>query len=123
MNPPRKWTVLQRNTILKVKPVLGTLPERFKITREIIGDLLKNMPRLPERPPEFQTKGCYNLDRKEKLDAVHPAGFLWPEERKLIHWLVAEQNEVFAWDDTERGNSRRSFSHQLKYLQWPISHG
>jgi len=33
---------------LKVKPVLGTLPERFRITREIVGDLLKNMPRLPE---------------------------------------------------------------------------
>ena len=33
---------------LKMKPVLGTLPERFRITREIIGDPLKNMPRLPE---------------------------------------------------------------------------
>jgi len=33
---------------LKVKPVLGTLPERFRITKEIIGDLLKNMSRLPE---------------------------------------------------------------------------
>ena len=33
---------------LKVKPVLGTLLERFRITREIIGDLLKNMPRLLE---------------------------------------------------------------------------
>ena len=33
---------------LKVKPVLGTLPERFRITREIIGDLLKNIPRLLE---------------------------------------------------------------------------
>jgi len=33
---------------LKVKPVLGTLLERFRITREIIGDPLKNMPRLLE---------------------------------------------------------------------------
>jgi len=38
---------------LKVKLVLGTLPERFRITREIIGDSLKNMPRLLEQPPEF----------------------------------------------------------------------
>jgi len=94
---------------LKVKPVLGTLPERFRITREIVEDPLKNMPRLPERPPEFQTKGRYNLDRKEKLDAVHLAGFLWPEERKLMHWLVAEQNEAFAWDDTERGKFKEFF--------------
>jgi len=94
---------------LKVKPVLETLPERFRITREIIGDPLKNMPRLPERPPEFQTKGRYNLDHKEKLDAVHPAGFLWPEERKLMHWLVAEQNKAFVWDDTERGKFKEKF--------------
>ena len=38
---------------LKVKPVLGTLPERFRITREIIGDPLKNISRLLEQPPEF----------------------------------------------------------------------
>jgi len=62
--------------VLKVKLVLGTLPERFRITREIIENLLKNMPRLPERPPEFQTKGHYNLDHKKKLDIVHPLGFL-----------------------------------------------
>jgi len=94
---------------LKVKPVLETLPERFRITREIIGDPLKNMPRLPERPPEFQTKGHYNLDRKEKLNTIYPAGFLWPEKRKLMHWLVAEQNEAFAWDDTEWGKFKEEF--------------
>ena len=75
---------------LKVKPVLGMLPERFRITREIIEDLLKNMSRLPERPPEFQTKGHYNLDHKEKLDTVHLSGFLWPKERKLMYWLVVK---------------------------------
>jgi len=94
---------------LKVKPVLGTLPERFRITREIIGDPLKNMARLPERPPEFQTKGRYNLDRKEKLNTIYPAGFLWPEKRKLMHWLVAEQNEAFAWDNTEWGKFKEEF--------------
>ena len=94
---------------LKVKLVLGTLPERFRITRGIIGDPLKNMPRLPERPPEFQTKGHYNLDHKEKLDAVHPLGFLWPEERKLIYWLVAEQNEALAWDNIEWEKFKEEF--------------
>jgi len=94
---------------LKVKPVLGTLSERFRITREIIGDLLKNMPRLPEQLPEFQTRGHYNLDHKEKLDAVYLSGFLWPKERKLMHWLVAEQNEAFTWDNTEREKFKEEF--------------
>ena len=94
---------------LKVRPVLGTLPERFRITREIVGDLLKGIPTLPERPPEFQLKGCYSLERKVKLDAAHSEEFLWSEERKLMHWLVAEQNEAFAWDDTERGKFKEEF--------------
>jgi len=53
---------------LKVKPVLGTLPERFRIIREITGDPLKGLPKLPEYPPEFSPKGRYTVERKEKLD-------------------------------------------------------
>ena len=53
---------------LKVKPVLGTLPERFRIIREITGDPLKGLPKLPEHPPEFSPKGRYTAERKEKLD-------------------------------------------------------
>ena len=87
---------------LKVKPVLGTLPEQFRITREIVGDPLQGIPMLPEHPPEFKPRGRYTLERKEKLDIVHKAGFLWSEERKLMHWLVREQDEAFVWDDTER---------------------
>jgi len=41
---------------LKVKLVLGTLPESFRITREIIGDPLQGMPKLPEHPPEFEPR-------------------------------------------------------------------
>jgi len=70
---------------LKVKPILGTLPERFRITREIVGDPLQGMPKLPEHPPEFKPRGRYTLERKEKLDMAHEEGFLWPEERKLMH--------------------------------------
>ena len=86
---------------LKVRLVLGTLPERFRITKEIVDDPLKGIPKLPERLPEFQPKGHYSLERKGKLDAVYSKEFLWPEERKLMHWLVAEQNKAFVWDDTE----------------------
>jgi len=33
---------------LKVKPILGTLPERFRIIREIIGNPLKDLLKLLE---------------------------------------------------------------------------
>ena len=101
---------------LKVKPVLGTLPERFRITREIVGDSLQGMPKLPEHPPEFEPRGCYTLERKEKLDMAHEEGFLWPEERKLMHWLIGEQNEAFAWDDTERGKFKEEYFPPVEIL-------
>jgi len=94
---------------LKVKPVLGTLPERFRITREIVGDPLQGMPKLPEHPLEFESRGRYTLERKEKLDIAHKEGFLWPKERKLMHWLIGEQNKAFAWDDTERGKFKEEY--------------
>jgi len=34
---------------------------------------------------------------------------LWPEERKLMHWLIGEQNEAFAWDDAERGKFKEEY--------------
>ena len=65
---------------LKVKPVLGTLPEKFRIIREIMGDPLKDLPKLPEHPLEFSPKERYMAKRKEKLDLGHMSNFLWPEE-------------------------------------------
>jgi len=81
---------------LKVKPVLGTLLERFRIIREIKGDPLKDILKLPEKPPDFVPKGRYTAKKKEKLDMRHMLSFLWPEERKLMHWVVTEQNQAFA---------------------------
>jgi len=61
---------------LKVKPMLGTLPEKFRIIREIMGNPLKDLPRLPEHLPEFTPKGRYITERKEKLDLGHMSNFL-----------------------------------------------
>jgi len=102
--------------ILKVKPVLGTLPERFRITREIVGDPLQEIPKLPEYPPEFKPRGHYTLERKEKLDIAHKEGFLWPEERKLMYWLVKEQNKAFIWDNIERRKFKKEYFPLVKIL-------
>jgi len=62
--------------VLKVKLVLGTLPERFRIMKKIVDDSLQGIPKLPEHPPEFKPRGCYTLERKKKLDMAHEKGFL-----------------------------------------------
>jgi len=60
----------------KLKPMLGTLLEKFRIIREIMGDPLKDLPRLPEYLPEFTPKERYMAERKEKLDLEHMSNFL-----------------------------------------------
>jgi len=94
---------------LKVKPVYTDLPEKYRIIRDIRGDPLAEMPILNPRPPNFVPTGRYTEERKEFIDKVHEGDFLWPEERKLVHHLMMEQNLAFAWDDSERGSFREDF--------------
>jgi len=103
------FTKKYKPVALKVKLVLGMLPERFRIIRDIRGDPLKDLPVLPERPPDFIPKGRYMAERKEKLNMTHGSEFLWPEERKLMHWMIAEQNQAFAWEDPERGRFKEEY--------------
>src|SRR5271169_6392211 len=94
---------------LKTKPVIGELPAEYRIKREIIGDPLADMPTLSPTPPDFEPTGRYTQERKEKMDEAHKEGFLWAEERKLLHHFMMLQNFGFAWDDTERGRFREDF--------------
>ena len=99
---------------LKVKPVYADLPKDFRIVRDIKGDPLADMPKLNPRPPEFTPTGRYTQERKEVIDKVHEEEFLWPEEKKLMHHLMMEQNQAFAWDDNERGRFREDFFPPIK---------
>jgi len=49
------------------------------------------------------------VERKEKLDLGHMSNFLWLKECKLMHWIVAEQNWAFAWEDNERGKFKKEY--------------
>lgn len=94
----------------KIRPVYTDLKlDEFRIERNIKGDPLKGMASLPTHPPEAQPKGRYTEERIKLVDKLHKGNFLWPEERKLVHWIVAEHNEGFAWDDSERGMFREDF--------------
>lgn len=94
---------------LKTKPVIGELPAEFRILREIVGDPLKDMPKLLVNPPDFIPTGRYTQERKERIDDRHKGDFLWEGERKLMHHFMMLQNEGFAWEDQERGRFREDF--------------
>ena len=99
----------------KIRPVKGTLPEEFRIIRDIKGDPLADMPVLDPNPPDFEPTERYTQERKEHMDPVHDQEFLWPEEMKAIHRLLMLQNEAFAWTDSERGTFREDFFPPIKF--------
>ena len=92
----------------KIRPVIGELPDRFRIIRNIIGDPLETLPTLNPKPPPFTPCGRYTQERMELFDKIN-AGFLWPEERVLLHHFMMLHQAAFAWNDTERGHFREDF--------------
>ena len=93
----------------RTKPVYQELPDKYRIMREIKGDPLAGLPKLSTHPPEFTPTGRYTTERKEVIDGIHNTDFLWPEERKLVHHVMMEQNQGFAWDDTEKGRFKEEY--------------
>ena len=93
---------------LKTKPVIGNLPDKFRIIRNIIGNPLKDLPKLPTNPPKFQPTGRYTKEHQEKFDEANPR-FLWPSERHLLHYFMMIHNDAFAWDTSGWGHFREDF--------------
>ena len=93
---------------LKVRPIVGELPGKFRIIRNIIGDPLEKLPTLSPNPPSYTPCGRYTQERMELFDKNN-AGFLLSEERKLLHHFMMLHQDAFAWNDTERGHFREDF--------------
>jgi len=77
-----KTTKKYKPVALKTKPVLGELPEKFRIIRNIKGDPLEHLPTLNPNPPKYSPYGRYTQERKDFFDNAN-SGFLWPAERSL----------------------------------------
>jgi hypothetical protein len=104
---------------LKVRPVETELPSRFRIVHKIEGDPLEDMPELPTCPMDFELTGRYTAKCKAQFDKIHAGDFLLPEERRLMHRFICLQNQVFAWDDSERGHFREDFFPPIEMLTIP----
>jgi Integrase zinc binding domain/RNase H-like domain found in reverse transcriptase len=93
----------------KVRPIATSLPDRFRIRRDISGDPLAAIPTILPNPPPFSPTGRYTQERYDFIEKAHPTDFLWPAERALMHHFMCLQNQGFAWDDAERGRFRDDF--------------
>ena len=99
----------------KVQSVVTQSPEQFHVVRDIKGDPLEHMPVLNPIPLLFVPNGRYTEERKAIIDAADPEGFLWPAERELMQYFMAEQNEGFAWSDAERSHFRTDFFPPIEF--------
>ena len=86
----------------KMRPIVTTLPEEFWIVQRIPSDPLANLPILLTHPPEFKPGEHYMKKQKEAM-LVNKHGFLWPEEEKLVHYLIKVHEYAFAWNENEKG--------------------
>ena len=48
------------------------------------------------------------------MDKAYKGDFLLPEERKLLHHLMMEQNQAFTWDETEKGHFKEVYFPPVK---------
>src|SRR5882724_9895088 len=99
-----------------------TLPGEHHILHHIPSDPLISLPVLLKHPPGFVPSEKFTEERREKMK-INPSGFLWPEEEKLVPFLIKAQEEAIAWDPTEHGNFRKITLSPLSYQLFPTPHG
>jgi hypothetical protein len=87
----------------KVRPITTSLPDRFRIHRDISSNPLATIPTLLPNPPPFSPTGRYTQEWYNFIKKAHPTNFLWHAERALMHHFMCLQNQGFAWDDSEHG--------------------
>jgi hypothetical protein len=86
----------------RVVPVSSLLPEDFRIERRRPNDPLASMAPLPTTAPAFEPGQRYTYERYEAQN-LNTDGFMWPEEERLAHWIICENEAALAWDETEKG--------------------
>ena len=67
-----------------------------------------SLPVLPTHPPDFIPSEKFAEERREKMN-INATGFLWPEEEKLILFLIKAQEDGIAWDASEHGSFRDDY--------------
>jgi hypothetical protein len=99
---PVRHVLAYKPVAKKVRTVPAPLAEEFRIIRRLPDNPLDGLLPLPTHPPDFIPGTRYTRERADVLD-LDPANWLWPEELKLIRWLVLIHETAFAWDASERG--------------------
>ncbi|KAJ8594386.1 hypothetical protein M405DRAFT_700396, partial [Rhizopogon salebrosus TDB-379] len=102
----------------KVRTVPESITEDYHITRRLPDDPLDGLVDLPTHPPDFIPGKRFTQERSDKLN-LDPAKWLWPEELKLICWLVLVHETTFVWEPGERGQFKEEYFPPIKIATVP----
>jgi len=89
-----------------IQPVQTTLPEEYHIVQRIPSNPLLFLPILPTHPSDFIPYKKFTQEHREKMN-INASSFLWPDEEKLVLFLIKAQEEGIAWDVSEWGNFQK----------------
>jgi len=92
----------------KVRTIPEPISEEFLITRRLPDDPLEGLLELPLHPPDFAPGTRFTQERADALD-LDPANWLWPEELKLLRWIVLAHERAFVWDASECGRFKEEY--------------
>jgi hypothetical protein len=84
---PVRHALVYKPVTKKVRTMPTAMPAEYRVVHQLLADPLAGLPSLPSRPPEFCPGMRYIRERADKLD-LNPTKWLWPEELKLVQWLV-----------------------------------
>ena len=84
----------------KVHSIPGKIPEEFQVVRHLPDDPLTGLEPLPTNPPDFVPGVHFTQEHVDTLN-LDLAGWLWPEELKLVCWIIHTHEMAFAWDPSE----------------------
>ena len=68
----------------------------------LLDNPLAGLVPLPTHPPEFVPGVRFTQAHSDALN-LDPANWLWPEELKLVRWIVLNHESAFVWILAERG--------------------
>ena len=95
--------------VQKVRAILGEMPEKFRVMWKIIGDSLKDFPKLSPNLPPFVLTSCYTQEQKEIIEKMNPR-FLLPAKCELLHHFMALHQDGLHGMIQKEGTSEKTFS-------------
>ena len=119
---PITHSLVYKPVACKVRTVPDSISEYFHITQRLPDNPLEGLLDLPVHPPEFTPRVCYMQECANALD-LDPAKWLWPEELKLLQWIVRTHELAFVWMPVNAVGSRRSISLLSRSPLFRIPHG